>query len=296
MHILLAEGPLRTADLISSQIFLAGPPHIACHPINRFSGQALMEDHLRPKALEKVEDPSPDTPVLVGGIPVTPFSSVVEAAQRIVGPDGAVRLGFAVAINAEKVVRSQSDSRLMSSIRNATLCYADGMSVTWTLKMRGYPNSRVPGCELWQKLMREAGRHRIPVFLLGATWDVNRETRKELERRFNTPVVEAQDGFFEDSVSVIELIRSSGAKIVTVAMGSPRQEEFIQRCRRLYPEAFYMGVGGSYDVFVGAVPRAPSWMREVGFEWLYRLARQPTRISRLPILAKYVLLHAFRRL
>ncbi|PLL09905.1 lipopolysaccharide N-acetylmannosaminouronosyltransferase, partial [Klebsiella pneumoniae] len=79
--------------------------------------------------------------------------------------------------------------------------------------------------------------------------------------------------------------------IVTVAMGSPRQEIFMRDCRRLYPHALYMGVGGTYDVFTGHVHRAPKFWQDLGLEWFYRLLLQPSRIKRQFRLLRYLRWH-----
>ncbi|WP_144915916.1 WecB/TagA/CpsF family glycosyltransferase, partial [Klebsiella pneumoniae] len=102
-----------------------------------------------------------------------------------------------------------------------------------------------------------------------------------------------QDGYFtpEQRQALFERIRDSGAKIVTVAMGSPRQEIFMRDCRRLYPHALYMGVGGTYDVFTGHVHRAPKFWQDLGLEWFYRLLLQPSRIKRQFRLLRYLRWH-----
>ena len=95
----------------------------------------------------------------------------------------------------------------------------------------------------------------------------------------------------EDRQALYERVRDSGAKIVTVAMGSPRQEILMRDCRLVSPDALYMGVGGTYDVFTGHVKRAPKVWQNLGLEWLYRLLSQPTRITRQIRLLRYLAWH-----
>ncbi|VEC58725.1 UDP-N-acetyl-D-mannosaminuronic acid transferase [Escherichia coli] len=94
-------------------------------------------------------------------------------------------------------------------------------------------------------------------------------------------IVGSQDGYFkpEQRQALFERIHASGAQIVTVAMGSPKQEIFMRDCRLVHPDALYMGVGGTYDVFTGHVKRAPKIWQTLGLEWLYRLLSQPSRIK-----------------
>ncbi len=92
----------------------------------------------------------------------------------------------------------------------------------------------------------------------------------------------------EQRQALFERIHASGAQIVTVAMGSPKQEIFMRDCRLVHPDALYMGVGGTYDVFTGHVKRAPKIWQTLGLEWLYRLLSQPSRIKRQLRLLRYL--------
>ena len=102
-----------------------------------------------------------------------------------------------------------------------------------------------------------------------------------------------QDGYFtpDQRQALFERIHASGAKIVTVAMGSPKQEILMRDCRQVHPDALYMGVGGTYDVFTGHVKRAPKVWQNLGLEWLYRLLSQPSRIKRQLRLLRYLRWH-----
>ncbi len=119
------------------------------------------------------------------------------------------------------------------------------------------------------------------------------QTEQKLRNQWNVNIVGSQDGYFrpEDRQALYERVRDSGAKIVTVAMGSPRQEILMRDCRLVSPDALYMGVGGTYDVFTGHVKRAPKVWQNLGLEWLYRLLSQPTRIKRQIRLLRYLAWH-----
>mgnify|MGYP002651415829 CR=1 FL=1 len=116
---------------------------------------------------------------------------------------------------------------------------------------------------------------------------------QQLRQRWNVNIVGSQDGYFaaDQRQALFERIRDSGAKIVTVAMGSPRQEILMRDCRDVYPQALYMGVGGTYDVFTGHVQRAPKFWQDLGLEWFYRLVSQPSRIKRQARLLRYLRWH-----
>ena len=131
------------------------------------------------------------------------------------------------------------------------------------------------------------------MFLIGGRQQVLDETCDKLRRQWNVNIVGAQDGYFApaDQDALFARIAASGAKLVTVALGSPRQELLMLACRAHWPDALYMGVGGTYDVFTGHVKRAPEIWQRLGLEWLYRLIRQPGRLRRQLKLLKYLRYH-----
>lgn len=209
--------------------------------------------------------------------------------------NGQIRQGTLVAINAEKMLVVEDDAEVRTLIQNAEFKYADGISVVRSVRAK-YPEakiSRVAGADLWEALMARAGTQGTPVFLLGGKPDVLAETEAKLRSQWSVNVVGTQDGYFkaEARQALFARIRDSGAKIVTVAMGSPRQEILMRDCREVYPQALYMGVGGTYDVFTGHVKRAPKVWQNLGLEWLYRLLSQPSRITRQLRLLRYLRWH-----
>jgi len=209
--------------------------------------------------------------------------------------DGQIKSGTLVAINAEKMLAIEDNAEVKSLIEAAEFKYADGISVVRSIRKK-FPQaqvSRVAGADLWEALMARAGQDGTPVFLIGGKPDVLAQTEQKLRAQWNVNIVGSQDGYFkpEDRQTLFERIRDSGAKIVTVAMGSPRQEILMRDCRLVYPNALYMGVGGTYDVFTGHVKRAPKVWQNLGLEWLYRLLSQPSRIKRQIKLLRYLAWH-----
>ncbi|MBF0785079.1 lipopolysaccharide N-acetylmannosaminouronosyltransferase [Muribacter muris] len=213
---------------------------------------------------------------------------------------GDIRTGKLVAINAEKVIISEQNPQLRRLLHNTEYKYADGISIVCAIK-RKYPQhrqvERIAGVELWEAMLMAGIAYDLPVFLVGGKPDVLAETAEKL-CRLGVRIVGSQDGYFtaEDQDSVIERIRQSGAKFVSVAMGSPKQEMFIESAQQIYPDTLYMGVGGSYDVFVGKVKRAPQIWRQLGLEWLFRLWQQPTRWQRQLRLMKYAYYYLTKQL
>jgi UDP-N-acetyl-D-mannosaminouronate:lipid I N-acetyl-D-mannosaminouronosyltransferase len=209
--------------------------------------------------------------------------------------DGQMRQGTLVAINAEKVLTAEDNAEVRTLIDAAEFKYADGISVVRSIRKK-YPQanvSRVAGADLWEALMARAGAEGTPVFLIGGKPEVLAQTEAKLRQQWNVNIVGSQDGYFkpEERQALFERIQASGAKIVTVAMGSPKQEILMRDCRVIHPDALYMGVGGTYDVFTGHVKRAPKIWQKLGLEWLYRLLSQPSRIGRQLRLLRYLRWH-----
>jgi UDP-N-acetyl-D-mannosaminouronate:lipid I N-acetyl-D-mannosaminouronosyltransferase len=209
--------------------------------------------------------------------------------------DGQLRNGTLVAINAEKMLTAEDNAEVRALIDAAEFKYADGISVVRSVRKK-YPQadvSRVAGADLWEALMARAGEEGTPVFLIGGKPEVLAQTEAKLRQQWNVNLVGSQDGYFapDQRQALFECIRDSGAKIVTVAMGSPKQEILMRDCRLVHPDALYMGVGGTYDVFTGHVKRAPKVWQNLGLEWLYRLLSQPSRITRQLRLLRYLRWH-----
>lgn len=203
----------------------------------------------------------------------------------------------AVAINPEKILLSRKYPKARSILLSNDVRFADGIGVVKLLSFRSNEAvTRIPGCELWEALMSKSGEDNIPVFLVGATSNVVNRTKIKLKTDFNLDVVGVSDGFFNSADDLISEIKKSKAKIVTVAMGSPKQEEFISRCRDAEISAFFIGVGGTYDVFTGNVKRAPRYFLDHNLEWFYRLITQPSRIVRQLGLVKFVALALLRKI
>lgn len=201
-----------------------------------------------------------------------------------------IQQGRLIAINAEKVINAEKNPQLHQVIADAEFNYADGISIVQSVKKK-YPSmeiERIAGADLWEKLMEKAGELNVPVFLVGSTSENLKLVEAKLVK-WNVNIVGTYHGYFneEDEYSLITQIKQSGAKFISVAMGTPKQELFIQKVYKEYPQALYMGVGGTYDVFTGKAKRAPKIWQNLGLEWLYRLLHQPTRWQRQLNLLRY---------
>ena len=167
--------------------------------------------------------------VSVGGISVSCFSSIKDVINSAILDDKNVIPGVGIAINPEKVIAASNDESIKTAIESATLRYPDGIGVFYVMaKKSGNKIARIPGCELWENLMYASAEQKIPVYLIGASEAVITETKKRLMAK-GVNIVGHRNGYFgnDDVDDVISNIKNSGAKIVTVALGSPKQELFI---------------------------------------------------------------------
>jgi len=235
----------------------------------------------------------------VSGIPVRLFDSMTSAVDAVISKQGEVIPGSAIAINPEKIIKARKDTFIKAILLSASIRFADGIGVVRTLSRKsGKKVTRIPGCELWEEVMKRAGQHDLTVFLIGAKFDVIEQAKSKLEQQYQVNVCGIQDGYFsnEDEEQLISRLIELKPNIVSVALGSPRQEVLINRCRKVCPETFFMGVGGTYDVYTENVKRAPKFFRKLNLEWFYRLASQPTRFGRQVNLFNYLYLELFRKL
>ncbi len=190
---------------------------------------------------------------------------------------------YVVTPNPEFVYACRQDPALRPLLNNAGLCVPDGVGIIYAAKiLKTPPLQRIPGIELGEALLAWAAQHGRTVFLLGAKPGVAETAAQKLQQNYpGLAVVGTQDGYFTDDAPVVAKIADSGAEIVLVCMGFPRQERFMAQNLEASGARVMLGLGGSLDVFAGTVRRAPEFYRKAGLEWLYRLLKEPSRIGRM---------------
>jgi len=188
------------------------------------------------------------------------------------------------AVNPEKVMRARKDAALRDLLASATLLIPDGIGVVLAARWLGLGRfGRVPGSELMPNLCARAAERGFGVFLYGARPEVNAAAAAELQRRYpGLRVAGRQDGYMaeRDTPALVERINASGADILFVALGSPRQEAWMHDHAPALKVKVAQGVGGTFDVIAGRVNRAPPLFLALNLEWLYRLLREPRRLWR----------------
>jgi len=195
-----------------------------------------------------------------------------------------------VAINPEKLMKAKEDPELKALLNRAEFQIPDGIGVIIASKLKkGSISSRITGIDMMDRVVREAARTGRAVFLYGAKPGVADKAAQQLKQTYpDLIVVGTQDGYESDSSKVLDTINKAQPDILFVAMGSPKQEQWIEQHRyNLYP-MLYQGVGGSFDVLAGNVKRAPAAFQKLGAEWLYRLLKEPSRLKRQMNLPKFL--------
>ena len=186
-----------------------------------------------------------------------------------------------VVVNAAKMVHAQKDAVLKESITSCDIVNIDGMGVVWGARLLGFEvPERVAGVDLFYRLIELSEVEIFPVFLLGADEEVVRKCSQTLLAKHPAlKIAGYHHGYFWDNENeVVEEIRDSGAKLLFVAITSPKKECFINRWKSQLGVSFVMGVGGTFDVVAGKVNRAPVWMQRAGLEWFYRVIQEPRRM------------------
>jgi len=190
-----------------------------------------------------------------------------------------------VVINAGKVVAMQTDKELYNSVVTCDLINADGQSIVWAARFlgRNLP-CRVAGVDLMQNLIKLAADRKYRCFFLGAKEEVVKKVVEIYSAEYGSEIIAGyRNGYFskEQEPEVAQQIAESGARLLFVAISSPKKENFLYRYKGLLKKVYFtMGVGGSFDVVAGVTRRAPGWMQKIGMEWFYRFIQEPGKMWR----------------
>ena len=190
--------------------------------------------------------------------------------------------GYVCFANVHMVIEAYQDKQFDKDVNSATLVLPDGMPLVKTLKwFYGIEQDRVAGMDVMPDLIRIASNNNLKLFFFGTTPELLEKIRLKIEKDFpKTDVVGLFSPPFNEPLNndlYTEMINSSGANLVFVALGCPKQEKWMaQNSPKI--NAMLLGVGGAFPVFAGAASRAPLFMQNTGLEWVYRLYQEPKRL------------------
>jgi N-acetylglucosaminyldiphosphoundecaprenol N-acetyl-beta-D-mannosaminyltransferase len=192
------------------------------------------------------------------------------------------RRGYICTVNVAILMMMRSDPKLQSFVDRASLVVVDGQPLVWASHLQhDHLPERVTGVDLVDELCKLAAEEGFGVYFLGARRDVIETAAERLvERSPGLDVCGIADGYFDASEAPqrARAIRESGAKILIVGMGVPRQEEFIVSNWDELGIELTVPVGGSFEVIAGTARRAPDFLQRIGMEWSFRLAQEPRRL------------------
>ena len=219
--------------------------------------------------------------------------TVEQAAAEGVRLMGAPGAHYVVTPNPEIVEVCRKDQSAMEAVNGADLVLADGIGVIYGAKILGTPlKGRVTGIGFAQELMGRMAENGKSLYLLGARPGVAEKAARKLEGQYpGLRIAGTHDGYFQEDAPVVRAIRDSGADVVFVCLGAPKQEKWMKKNGEATGAHLLVGLGGCLDVFSGEVRRAPEAFQKLGLEWLYRLAKDPSRIGRMMKLPLF-LVHA----
>ena len=204
--------------------------------------------------------------VFLNGVGVYPFTSIDEMLNFIDD-----QKGILVAVNSGKIYNATDQTR---QIINNGIGYVDGIGAKYALKKKGIRNAvRIPGCELWLAIIKRTFEHNKSYYFVGGKQEVIDKTINQLKNDFpNINIAGYRNGYMNDQEeqALIEDIADKRPDYVFVAMGSPKQELLMQKMDARH-HAVYQGLGGSFDVYIGNVKRAPKWYIDHGLEGPYRV-------------------------
>jgi N-acetylglucosaminyldiphosphoundecaprenol N-acetyl-beta-D-mannosaminyltransferase len=207
--------------------------------------------------------------------------------------------------NLDHILLVERRADVRAAYARAALSLPDGMPLVWASRRHGRPlPERICGSDLIDPLAAIAAREGWSIFLLGGAPGAADDAAYQLAKRHGVCIAGciaprvAADSTSADAdaeAAIADAIRASGAQIVFVALGSPKQELFIDRIAERAAPAVLLGVGAGLDFLAGHVRRAPAWIGRLGFEWLFRLVMEPRRLWRRYLVAGPPALRALLR-
>lgn len=222
----------------------------------------------------------------MAGLPMDPVT-LGGAVERILE---LVRLGAGGTVftpNADHIVVAHENPEFMRAYESVSLSLVDGTPVFWLSRLLGLGlPEKVSGSDLFEPLVHELARNGHPIFLLGGGPGVAELASDCLKERhpglvvsgLGAPRMNAQ-GFLEDEEAWLARVQAARPAVVFVACGAPKSELFSARVRESLSPSVLVCVGAAIDFAAGTMARAPTWISKIGFEWAYRLLREPRRLA-----------------
>lgn len=227
----------------------------------------------------------PRAEVLDIPLAVSDYDEVIDWMEAMIEADAR---GYLTAAAVNLVMSAREDPETMRAVLGASLAVPDGQPLVWALHLLGHPGAtRVYGPDLMARFCARAVLTGTPCYLYGGrSQEALHLLTTRLSARFpGLPIAGSFSPPFrqlstEERDRVACDIDASGAKVVWVGTGQPKQERWMMQMRPLLKAPLLVGVGAAFDFHAGIVSQAPLWMQRGGLEWTYRLSREPRRLWR----------------
>ncbi len=234
---------------------------------------------------EKLAEPPPGVDVLGVPLALTDYDRTMDWMDSTVAND---ERGYICVAAVHTVMACQEDRELRDAVLNSSLTVPDGQPLVWAMNALGHKvSSRVYGPDLMARYCERSARTGTRMFLYGGR-NQGALVQLALNLRTRYPGLKIVGGYSppyrqlsaEEEAGVAREINRSGADVVWVGIGVPKQEKWMAAMRDRLDAPVLVGVGAAFDFHAGLVPQAPNWMQAVGMEWAYRLSREPKRLWR----------------
>lgn len=215
------------------------------------------------------------------------MEEALDAAKALLQGEHAARV---VTPNAEIAYEALHDENMRTLLNSAELMLPDGAGVVLASKILKTPlKQKVAGVDFADGLLGVLETTGQSLYLLGSKPGIGElAAQKMMQKHPRLRIAGITDGYFQDEAPVIDKINASGADVLFVCLGAPKQEQFMARHQKALHVKLMAGLGGTLDSFAGTVKRAPKWMIRLNLEWLYRLIKEPKRFKRMLRLPKYL--------
>jgi N-acetylglucosaminyldiphosphoundecaprenol N-acetyl-beta-D-mannosaminyltransferase len=181
-------------------------------------------------------------------------------------------------------IEAYKDESFAAILNKAEMVTPDGKPLTWALRfLYGIKQDRVAGMDLLPDLLSEAENQNLPVAFYGGTDNMLEKTKEHITKKYpNLVIAKMYSPPFrplktEEEESIIKIFNDSGARMIFVVLGCPKQERWMISMKDKI-NTLMIGIGGALPVLVGLNKRAPVWMQDSGLEWMYRLGQEPKRL------------------
>jgi N-acetylglucosaminyldiphosphoundecaprenol N-acetyl-beta-D-mannosaminyltransferase len=208
--------------------------------------------------------------------------TLAEAVERVIQFVKSGKPHSVFTLNAELIVRAQTDAWLRDVYQSAHLATVDSYVVGYSIRACGHAlREPVSAARLMFALLPVANAEKFSVYLLGASEDIVRTVARRITEQYPDVVIAGfRNGYFDSEAKdeVVEEIRASNADLLFVAMSTPLKEAFIHTNLATLNVPVCIGVGGTFDIIAGKTKHAPGWISRLGLEWFYRFAQEPRRL------------------